>query len=40
MQHKPGETVHELAARLHQHAATHDFASIADPQNEALGTYF
>ncbi|KFD47831.1 hypothetical protein M513_11311 [Trichuris suis] len=40
MQRKPGETVQELAARIRQEAATCDFASIKDPQDEALRTRF
>ena len=40
VKHKPGETPQELAARLHQQAVTCDFASIKDPQNEALRTKF
>ena len=40
MQRKPGETVQELAARIRQEAATCDFASIRDPQDEALRTKF
>ncbi|RUS86700.1 hypothetical protein EGW08_005574 [Elysia chlorotica] len=37
---KPGETVHELAARIRQEAATCDFASISDPLDEAMRTRF
>ena len=37
-QRKPGETIQELAARIRQDAATCDFASIKDPQDEALHT--
>lgn len=40
MQRKPGETAQELAARIRQEAATCDFASIRDPQDEALRTKF
>jgi transposase InsO family protein len=40
MQRKPGETVQELAARIRQDAATCDFASIKDSQDEALRTRF
>lgn len=40
MQRKPGETVSELAARIRQDAATCDFASIKDPQDEAMRTRF
>ena len=40
MQRKPGETAQELAARIRQEAATCDFASIKDPQDEALRTKF
>ena len=37
---KPGETLHELAARIRQDAATCDFSSIKDPQDEALRQRF
>ena len=37
---KPGEIVHELAARIRQEAATCDFASIQDPLDEAIRTRF
>ena len=37
---KPGETIHELAARIRQDAVTCDFTSIKDPQDEALRTRF
>ena len=37
---RPGETVHELAARIRQEAATCDFASINDPLDEAMRTRF
>ena len=40
MKRRPGETVQELAARIRQDAATCDFASISDPQDEALRTRF
>ena len=40
MKRKPGETVHELAARIRQDAVTCDFTSIADPLDEALRTRF
>ena len=39
MQRKPGETLQELAARI-QDAATSDFPSIKDPQDEALRQRF
>ena len=37
---KPGKTLQELAARIRQDAATCDFASIKDPQDEALRSPF
>ena len=40
MQRKPGETLQELAARIRQDAATCDFSSITDPQDEALRQRF
>ena len=40
MQRKPGETVQELAARIRQDAATCDFPSIKNPQDEALRQRF
>ena len=40
MQRKPGETVQELAARIRQDAATCDFLSIKNPQDEALRQRF
>jgi hypothetical protein len=40
MRRKPGETPQELAARIRQDAATCDFASIKDPQDEALRSRF
>ena len=36
MQRKPGETLQELASRIQHDAATCDFSSIQDPQDEAL----
>ena len=40
MQRKPGETIHELAARIRQDAVTCDFPSIRDPLDEAMRTRF
>ena len=40
MQRKPGETPQELAARIRQDAATCDFPSIKDPQDEGLRQRF
>ncbi|WP_435336429.1 hypothetical protein, partial [Klebsiella pneumoniae] len=40
MHRKPGETIQEVAARVRQKAATCDFASIKDAQDEALRTNF
>ena len=40
MRRRPGETIQELAARIRQDAATCDFPSIKDPQDEALRTRF
>ena len=40
MDRKPGETVQELAARIRQDAATCDFTSIQNPQDEALRQRF
>ena len=40
MQRRPGETIQELAARIRQDAATCDFPSIQDPQDEALRQRF
>nr|KAG5696368.1 hypothetical protein BaRGS_028363 [Batillaria attramentaria] len=40
MERKPGETLQELAARIRQDAATCDFPSIQDPQDEALRQRF
>ena len=37
---KPGETIHELTARIRQDAVTCEFATIKDPQDEALRTRF
>ena len=37
---KPGETVHEQAARIRQEAATCDFTSIQNPLDEAMRTRF
>jgi hypothetical protein len=37
---KPGETIQELAARVRQKAATCNFASITDAQDEAMRTNF
>ena len=37
---KPGEMLHELAARIRQEVAACDFTSIKDPQDEALRTRF
>ena len=39
-QRKPGETLQELATRIRQDAATCDFPSIEDPQDEALRQRF
>ena len=36
MQRKPGETLQELASRIRHDAATCDFSSIQDPQDEAI----
>ena len=36
VQHKPGEMVEELTARICKDSATCDFASIRDPQDEAI----
>ena len=36
----PGETIHELATKIRQAAATCDFASIRNPLDEALRTSF
>ena len=40
MDRKPGETVHELAARIRHDAVTCDFPSISDPLDEAMRTRF
>ena len=40
MQRKPGESIQELAARIRYDAATCDFPSIKDPQDEALRQRF
>jgi hypothetical protein len=40
MQQKPGETLQELASRIRHDAATCDFTSITDPQDEALRQRF
>ena len=40
MQWKPGKTLQELAACIRQDAATCDFPSITDPQDEALRQRF
>ena len=40
MSRKPGETLQELATRIRQDAATCDFSSIKDPQDEALRQRF
>ena len=40
MTRKPGETIHELAARIRQDAVTCEFAAIKDLQDEALRTCF
>ena len=40
MTRKPGETIHELAARICQDAVTCEFAAIKDRQDEALRTRF
>ena len=40
MERKPGETLQELAARIRHDAATCDFPSINDPQDEALRQRF
>lgn len=37
---RPGENVHELAARIRQEAATCDFSSIKDPLDKAMRTRF
>ena len=40
MERKPGETIQELASRIRQDAAKCDFASITDPQDDAMTTRF
>ena len=40
MQRRPGETLHELTARIRKDASTCDFESVADPQDEALRQRF
>ena len=40
MTRKPGETIHELAARIRQDAVMCEFASIKDPQDKALRMRF
>ena len=40
MKRKPGETIQELTARIRQDAATCDFPSIEDPQDEAMRLRF
>ena len=40
MKRNPGETIHELAARIRHDATTCEFATIADAQDEALRTRF
>lgn len=40
MKRKPGETIHELVARIRQDAVTCDFASITKPLDEAMRTRF
>ena len=40
MNRKTGESLQELAARIRQDAATCDFKSINDPQDEALRQRF
>ena len=37
---KPGKTIQDLAARMHQNAATCNFSAIDDPQDEAMRTRF
>ena len=39
-QRKTGESVHQLAARIRQEAATCDFSAIKDPLDEAMRTRF
>ena len=40
MECKPGESIQELAARIHQDAVTCSFCSIKNPQDEAMRTRF
>ena len=40
MSRKPGKTLHELVAGIRQDAATCDFTSIKEPQDETLRTCF
>ncbi|GFO19342.1 transposon tf2-6 polyprotein [Plakobranchus ocellatus] len=40
MERKPGESLNALASRIHQEAATCDFASIKDALGEAMRTRF
>ena len=40
MKREPGETINQLAARIRQAATTCDFASIENPQDEAMRTRF
>ena len=40
MDRKPGESVHELAARIRHDTVTCDFPSISDPLDEAMRTRF
>lgn len=40
MTRKPGQTIHELAARTRQRAATCDFPSIKDPLDDAISAHF
>lgn len=40
LQRKPGESIHELATRIRQEAATCDFVSMKDSQDEAICTRF
>ena len=40
LKRKPGETIPELAARIHQDSVTCDFTTIKDPQDEVLRTRF
>ena len=40
MDRKPGKTIQELVARIHQDAVTCDFPSIQDPLDKAFRTRF